>query len=276
MRVNPHRFIDVFRVAALAAGSVARRLQGQVRAENKEGHDTPEGAALSAVDLAAQDVILYLLHHEFPDVAMDAEEDTETARLFPPRQRADAEIVIDPVDGTLSYLSGSADYAVMGALLEGGTYRASLIHYPAHDITAWAVHGEGCYLAHGSERATRVTIGDVPERILVSPRIAEATRQSLTALAADVTRSRCSAIDAAAPVIGRAKAAVSEGRADRRRAIGFLLTCEAGGAVLIGERAWRGEDPEQEFAGARASVAAASPEIAQTIADHLRHLASRT
>ena len=77
-------FIEVFRLAALQAGSLARRLQGEIQPQTKKNFTTPESAALTAVDLAAQDVILHLLHQAFPEVAIDAEEETDTVHLFPP------------------------------------------------------------------------------------------------------------------------------------------------------------------------------------------------
>jgi len=55
--------------------------------------------------------------------------------------------------------------------------------------------------------------------------------------------SRCSAVDASAPVNGRAAAAISLGKLGRRRAIGMLLTLEAGGVVKINGRDWQAEDP---------------------------------
>ena len=63
------QFIEVFRLAALQAGALARRLQGEISGETKKNFSTPEGAALTQVDLAAQDVILHLLHETFPQGA---------------------------------------------------------------------------------------------------------------------------------------------------------------------------------------------------------------
>src|SRR5688572_7819916 len=112
-------FIDAFSLAARQAGAVARRLQGEVRLRQKGG-STPESAALTAVDLATQDVILLALRRALPDVAVDAEEDTETVALFEPAAPGRALVVIDPVDGTLNYSAGSTDYAVMGSLVADG------------------------------------------------------------------------------------------------------------------------------------------------------------
>lgn len=84
---------------------------------------------------------------------------------------------------------------------------------------------------------------ELPDAILVSPRVSPRWIARLGSLAHSVEVSRCSAVDASAPAIGRARGEIARGRADRRRAIGLLLTREAGGHVLFGERVWRGEDP---------------------------------
>jgi hypothetical protein len=77
-----------------------------------------------------------------------------------------------------------------------------------------------------------------------------------------VSVSRCSAVDASAPANGRATVSVSVGRPDRRRSLGYLLVKEAGGAVFLGEREWRGEDPLEipDFKGP--TVVASSKELA--------------
>ena len=81
----------------------------------------------------------------------------------------------------------------------------------------------------------------------------------------EVALSRCSAVDSSAPATKRAAAAVSPGRPCRRRAIGFLLTREAGGVVKIGGREWQGEDPLTFPSGQGPSVVANSSELAEKI-----------
>ena len=66
------RFIEVFGLAARQVGCVAVHLQGEISLRTKKGERTPEAEALTAVDLAAQDVILLLLHSAFPESGVDA------------------------------------------------------------------------------------------------------------------------------------------------------------------------------------------------------------
>lgn len=237
------RFIGIFRLAARQAGSLARHLQQDVRLKQKEGEDSAEGAALTSVDLAAQEIILLALKDAFPDAGMDAEEKTDTLRFFHRDNGRRPTIVIDPVDGTLNYGTGSPDYAVMGAWLEGGSYLSALVHFPHLEDTYWAVKAKGSRLQRSWNDVRNVTVDRTPGRVLVSPHVSEDLCESLRRTGLEAEVSRCSAVDALAPLTGRASAALTVGRPDRRRALGYLITLEAGGAVWTGDRWWNGEDP---------------------------------
>lgn len=258
--VAPERvdlFIEVFRLAALQAGSLARHLQGEVRPRTKEGFSTPESAALTAVDLAAQDVILYFLHDAFPHVAVDAEEETDTRDLFPPAAPGRPLIVVDPIDGSYNYARGSPDYAVMAAWLQRDRYEAAVVHLPTRRASWWARRGRGCRTRRQGGQERNVTAVDLPERVLVSPGAPPAWREALRDLGLEVEVTHCSAVDAAGPAVGRGVAAVSPQPVGRRRAIALLPSLEVGATVLIGGRPWDGTDPQRldQEPGAPAIVA---------------------
>ena len=260
------RFLQVFRAAARQAGAMARHLQGEVRDLGKTGHSA-ESSALSAVDLAAQDVLLYRLAESLAHVAVDTEEDTEAVSLFPPESPGAPVMVIDPIDGSLSYLRGSRDYAVMGALAAGGSYRAAAIHFPARDVTVWAASSVGCFRVRGRGEPERVHMRHLPDLVLVPPRTPEPVRARIGELGYEVELSRCSAVDASAPALGRATGSANVRPPDRRRAIGFLLVTEAGGSVQFSDRPWRGEDPDAEGAPDGAHALADTPERARALLD---------
>ncbi len=258
------KFIEIFGLAALQGGSVTRYLQKEISLQEKPGEKTPESAALTAVDLAVQEVILRLLIRFFSDSAVDAEEDTPTVSHFMPPGNSRSLIVIDPVDGTLNYARGSDDYAVMASFIQNGFYLASLIYFPAGDEMYWAVKGKGAWYGKGEE-ISRLAIGEsLPDLLLVSPRVGENYRQLLADVGLKIEQSHCSAVDSLAPAMARARAAVSTKKLDRRRAIGFLITKEAGGSIMVGGRPWSGEDPEN-LENVSPSLAASTTELGYSL-----------
>jgi fructose-1,6-bisphosphatase/inositol monophosphatase family enzyme len=237
------RFLDVFRLGALQVGRVASCLQNEVRTYHKEGHHSPEGAALTAIDLVSQDILLYLVHKFLPGLAIDAEEDTDLLEQFPKPQPGDPFIVIDPIDGTLNYTRGSKDYAVMGALIHHNLYTAVLIYYPALKEMYWAQQGRGAWGQKDGAAPFALHTKPLQPHILVPPHVSDNKKQLLSNSNLEFSISRCSGTDAIAPAIGRAKASIAQRRLDRRRCIGFLITLESGGCVLVGKDLWHGQDP---------------------------------
>jgi histidinol-phosphatase len=53
--------------------------------------------------------------------------------------------LIDPIDGTKSFVSGVPLYANLLALLDGHSALLGVMHFPALNETVYAVRGEGCY-----------------------------------------------------------------------------------------------------------------------------------
>jgi fructose-1,6-bisphosphatase/inositol monophosphatase family enzyme len=198
MSEDPDRlFIDTFRLAALQAVAVALHLSGKVTPETKSAGNK-EAQALTAVDLATQDVILRLLHRQLPEVAVDAEEETDTLAFFAGEETGRPLVVVDPVDGTLNYIRGSSEFAVMGGLLRDGCYTAALIHFPVHGDTYWAIRGAGCF-GNGIGAPRRLQAGRAENRIYRSSRTPAAWREALRARAGALEISHCSALDASAP-----------------------------------------------------------------------------
>lgn len=263
----PEAFVEIFRLAALQAGCVARRLQDEISLHHKKG-DSDESTALTAADLAAQDVILTLFHHSLPHIAVDAEEDTPLVKLFPAEDGVRPLVIIDPVDGTLNYSRGSEEYAVMAALCLEGVYRASVVLLPARDTIYWTTGEEAsCRQGGGATRPCRITATD--ETVLVTPFVEPALGRRLEGAGFATALSRCSAVDGLAPVLGRAGAAVSS-RLDRRSAVAWPITLAAGGTVLIDGKPWQGEDPANRFGPEATVVVAGTRSLAERLVEVLK------
>ncbi len=263
-------FVAQFRAAALQAAAVARSLQGEVRRRSKPAGGGREGEAVSAADIACQDVILLRLAERFADAALDAEEESRSVEAFAAASPERPLLVLDPIDGSYNYLSGARDYAVMAAWIEQGVYQASVVHFPAYHLTYWATRGGGCYRQPDGAPAERVTAPRLPSRLLVPPRTPRAAQRRLGGLGYDVAVSRCSAVDASAAALDRGSAAVALLAPDRRRAIGFLLSVEAGGAVLFDDGPWAGEDPLTTRRSLAAHAVADSPGRAAQLLEAVR------
>lgn len=259
-----HRFVEVFRLAARQAGAVARHLQGEVGRRDKAGESSPEAAALTPADLAAQEVLLLALHDALPGAAVDAEELTESTALFPSADRRGPVMVIDPIDGTYNFSWGSADYAVMGGWLEEGSLRAAVVCFPASGELLWALAGEGAWRQRGWSTPAPLRLPAALDRVLVTPGVAFKVQDDLRSRGFAIETSRCSAVDGTAPAV-EGVGSLTESPLDRRRAVALLITLVAGGTVLVGGDQWRREDPET-LAVRAPVIAAPTPAMAARIA----------
>ena len=166
------------------AAAIARALEGTVANQPKAASSDVK-AALTIADTAAQEAILVPLLEAFPDVALEAEEDTETAALF--GEGGGRLVVVDPIDGTLhSYLNARGPYATMVGFAVDGRYEGALVGLPREGIFLDAVRG-------GVARRARVRAAPKPwraeprgRRVLVHHAMPDAVCEQLRADGYDV------------------------------------------------------------------------------------------
>ncbi|RMF75129.1 MAG: 3'(2'),5'-bisphosphate nucleotidase CysQ [Alphaproteobacteria bacterium] len=131
-----HADLDILRRAVTAGGQLAATLQStQPRAWRKA-----DGTMVSEADLAVDRLLGERLRQARPDYGWWSEE----SGYVPPRERAPVWLV-DPIDGTRSYLKGRADWCVAGALLEDGRPVLAAVAEPESGSLFWAMRGEGAY-----------------------------------------------------------------------------------------------------------------------------------
>lgn len=110
--------------AALAAGEAILRHRAQgVRAEQKS-----DRSPVTAADREAEDLVLAALGDVAPGVPVVAEEAMAAGRE---PTVGDQFFLVDALDGTREFLSGSADFTVNVALVEGGVPCWGLVYAPA-------------------------------------------------------------------------------------------------------------------------------------------------
>lgn len=126
--------LDIGVEAAWAAGRVTLRwFQAGVEAERKA-----DGSPVTVADREAESVMRRLLLDRFPDDAILGEEAGEAAGASGRRW------ILDPIDGTRSFVRGVPLYGVMVALEVAGEPVLGVLHFPALGETVAAARGLGC------------------------------------------------------------------------------------------------------------------------------------
>ncbi len=99
------------------------------------------------------------LRRMFPGCVVVGEEaDAADPSLLGPLARRRPGLRGGPVDGTSNYAAGLPLFGVMAAAVVGGEVAGSVIHDPVGDDTAFALRGEGAWIAapDGTSRDLRV------------------------------------------------------------------------------------------------------------------------
>ena len=232
----PSDFVDALAPALRQAASIARSLEGRVDNRPKANEATDVKAALTVADTASQEALLVPLLEHFPQMKLEAEEDTPTISRF--SQTGDALVVIDPIDGTLRfYLEAKGPYAVMIGLAIGDRYEASLVALPREQLCFDAVRGRGARMRSKDAAVKTVTLGaSSGNRILVSHNLPSSAVERLREQGYDVAAASGGAISVAPLIPGvcaglRLVRENPEGVSIRGR-IGALISAEAGALVM--------------------------------------------
>ncbi len=125
--------------AAREAGKIATRFTGPTA----KRWDKPDGAGpVTEADLAVNEALQTTLRTARPDYGWLSEEtDDNSARLDCARV-----FIIDPIDGTRSFIEGSNTWAHALAIAEHGTITAAVIFLPLLDKLYSASTSAGAYL----------------------------------------------------------------------------------------------------------------------------------
>ena len=134
--------------AARKAGQVARGFVGaSLEVEHKPGGAGPVTDADHAVNAVLHDV----LRSARPDYGWLSEE-TEDGPARLSRRRC---FIVDPIDGTRSFIEGSGAWAHSLAVVENGRPVAAAVFLPMKDKLYSAAKGGGAFLNDRAIRATR-------------------------------------------------------------------------------------------------------------------------
>ncbi|GLT11665.1 3'(2'),5'-bisphosphate nucleotidase CysQ [Sulfitobacter porphyrae] len=135
----PARDLPLLIDAARIAGRVATSFVGKTaRRWDKPGDAGP----VTEADLAVNDVLQTTLRLARPDYGWLSEETEDT----PERLGKDRVFIIDPIDGTRSFVEGSNTWAHSLAVAEAGVITAAVVFLPMLDKLYAAAKGEGATL----------------------------------------------------------------------------------------------------------------------------------
>ena len=135
-----HPMLNIAIKAARSAGSLINRA-----ARNLDIIAVREKAAndfVSEVDREAEQVIIRTLREAYPTHSILAEESGATHS----GGNADYQWIIDPLDGTTTFLHGFPQYAVSVALSHKGVLTQAVVYDPGNNDLFTATRGAGAYL----------------------------------------------------------------------------------------------------------------------------------
>jgi myo-inositol-1(or 4)-monophosphatase len=135
----PASDLDLLRVAALDAGRIAMKHFGQ----KPKIWDKGDGQGpVTEADLEIDAMLHARLLGAHPDAGWLSEETEDDAR----RLTRDKVFVVDPIDGTKSFINGNHNFSHSLAISEGGRVTAGVVHLPARGLTFEAALGKGAFL----------------------------------------------------------------------------------------------------------------------------------
>jgi len=134
-RPNTNTLLDfaldaVWQVGRITLGYFQRTVQTERKADN-----TP----VTIADQQAEQRLRELINEQWPDHGIVGEEYGQSASNSP------FTWIIDPIDGTKSFISGVPLYSNLLALTDGEKALIGIAHFPALGETIYAVRDEGCF-----------------------------------------------------------------------------------------------------------------------------------
>lgn len=121
-----------------------------------------DGSPVSQADYAANEILVSGLQQLFPNDSILSEEIPRD----PSAKQSQRLWIIDPLDGTRSFLNGNDDFSVLVALCEGPRPMHGWLNFPARQTLAIASRGDGAQI--NGERAAVSTVSAIrPARVYV-------------------------------------------------------------------------------------------------------------
>ena len=149
-------YMDAVAEVAGIAGDIAREYYGG----NPETRTKSDGSPVSVADVNAERAAREWIELRFPEDGIIGEE------LPPVRPSAARRWILDPIDGTYTFLQSVPLWGTLVAVAEGESVIAGAAYFPALDEIIVGARGEGCWW-NGS-RAAVSTVSELSEARLLT------------------------------------------------------------------------------------------------------------
>jgi myo-inositol-1(or 4)-monophosphatase len=237
---SPAELLEIAVIAAREAGELLTDGDGRVAVAATKSSPTD---VVTEMDRRSEELITRRLLAARPADAILAEEGgASAAGSGAGGERSPVRWVIDPIDGTVNYLYGLADWAVSIAAEVAGTVVAGVVHLPRHAETFTATLGGGAWLARAGQApvALRARPGVPLSQALIATgfgylaarrKIQGEVVAALLPLVRDIRRGGAASVDLCSVAAGRVDAYYERGLNYWDYAAGALIAAEAGAVV---------------------------------------------
>ncbi|MGD0557233.1 MAG: inositol monophosphatase family protein [Streptosporangiaceae bacterium] len=225
---------ELLGIALDAARQAGQLLAGAGRTEVAAVKSSPTDV-VTEMDRAAESLIKQIIRGARPDDAFLAEESGASEGETRVRW------VVDPLDGTVNYLYGLADWAVSIAAEVDGTVVAGVVEVPKHGETFAAVLGGGAWVTDAAGRhELRCAPGPELSQALIGTgfgylagrrRVQGEVVAALLPQIRDIRRGGSAAVDLCSVAAGRVDGYYERGLNPWDFAAGALIAAEAGAVV---------------------------------------------
>ncbi|MGH7651068.1 MAG: histidinol-phosphatase [Gemmatimonadaceae bacterium] len=149
-------YMDAVAEVARVAGDVAKKYYGR----GPETRTKADGSPVTVADIEAEQAARAWIASRFPEDGIVGEE------LSPERETATRRWILDPIDGTYTFLQSVPLWGTLVAIAEGEHVIAGAAYFPALDEIIVAAPGEGCWW--NGARAAVSTVAELGNARLVT------------------------------------------------------------------------------------------------------------
>lgn len=114
-----------------------------------------DGSPVTVADQGAEKLLRKLIGERFPQDAVVGEEFGETAGT------SGYQWILDPIDGTKSFVSGVPLYTTLVAVMQNETPQCGVIFAPAAEEMVYAARGEGCWHVVADHKPQKCQVSSV-------------------------------------------------------------------------------------------------------------------